>query len=35
MEDEKGVDAKMLSVPVNDARFDAYLDIKDIHHGKI
>jgi inorganic pyrophosphatase len=31
VEDEKGVDAKILSVPVNDARFDGYKDICDVH----
>lgn len=35
MEDEKGIDAKMFSVPVNDARFDGYKDIKDIHPHKL
>ncbi|MEM3402983.1 MAG: inorganic diphosphatase [Nitrososphaeria archaeon] len=35
LEDERGLDAKMLSVPVNDARFDGYLDIKDIHPHKL
>jgi inorganic pyrophosphatase len=31
VEDEKGIDAKILSVPVNDARFDGYKDIGDVH----
>ncbi len=31
VEDEKGIDAKILSVPVNDARFDGYKDICDVH----
>jgi inorganic pyrophosphatase len=31
VEDEDGEDAKMLSVPVNDARFDGYHDIVDVH----
>jgi inorganic pyrophosphatase len=31
VEDEEGEDAKILSVPVNDARFDGYHDIKDVH----
>jgi inorganic pyrophosphatase len=31
VEDEKGQDAKVLSVPVNDARFDGYRDITDVH----
>jgi len=35
LEDEKGLDAKMLSVPVNDARFNGYIDIKDIHPHKL
>jgi inorganic pyrophosphatase len=31
IEDEEGVDAKILSVLVNDARFEGYNDIADIH----
>jgi inorganic pyrophosphatase len=31
VEDEEGEDAKILSVPVNDARFDGYHDITDVH----
>lgn len=31
VEDEKGVDPKILSVLVNDARFDGYTDIADVH----
>lgn len=31
VEDEKGEDVKVLSVPVNDARYDGYHDIADIH----
>jgi inorganic pyrophosphatase len=31
VEDEKGEDAKVLSVPVNDARFDGYQNITDVH----
>jgi inorganic pyrophosphatase len=31
VEDEKGKDVKILSVPVNDARFDGYSDIEDVH----
>ena len=31
IEDEKGVDPKILSVLVNDARFDGYKDISDVH----
>jgi inorganic pyrophosphatase len=35
MEDEKGEDPKILSVPVNDPRFDGYRDIKDVHPHKL
>jgi inorganic pyrophosphatase len=35
VEDEKGEDIKILSVPVNDARFDGYHDIKDVHPHKL
>ena len=31
VEDEKGEDDKILSTPVNDARFDGYQDISDVH----
>jgi inorganic pyrophosphatase len=31
IEDEEGVDAKILSVLVNDARFEGYNDIVDAH----
>jgi inorganic pyrophosphatase len=31
VEDEKGGDVKVLSVPVNDARYDGYHDITDVH----
>ncbi|MBX5321496.1 MAG: inorganic diphosphatase [Candidatus Bathyarchaeota archaeon] len=31
IEDEKGIDPKLLSVLVNDARFDGYRDISDVH----
>jgi len=31
IEDEEGVDAKILSVLVNDARFEGYNDIADAH----
>jgi len=31
IEDEKGEDAKVLSVLVNDARFEGYNDIADVH----
>jgi inorganic pyrophosphatase len=35
VEDETGEDTKTLSVPVNDARFDGYHDMKDVHPHKI
>jgi len=35
IEDEKGKDPKILSVPVNDARFDGYHDISDVHPHKL
>ena len=35
IEDEKGEDPKILSVLVNDARFDGYKDISDIHPHKL
>jgi inorganic pyrophosphatase len=31
VEDEKGEDAKVLSVPVSEARYDGYQDITDVH----
>jgi inorganic pyrophosphatase len=31
MEDEKGEDPKILSVPISDPRFDGIRDIKDVH----
>jgi inorganic pyrophosphatase len=31
VEDEEGIDAKILSTLVNDARYDGYNDIKDVH----
>jgi len=31
VEDEKGEDVKVLSVPVSDARYDGYHDITDVH----
>jgi inorganic pyrophosphatase len=31
IEDEEGLDAKILSVLVNDARFEGYNDIEDVH----
>ncbi len=35
VEDEKGEDAKILSVPVNDRRFDGYKDISDVHPHRL
>jgi len=35
LEDEKGEDPKILSVLVNDARFDGYNDITDVHQHKV
>jgi len=35
VEDEKGEDVKVLSVPVNDARYDGYHDITDVHPHKL
>jgi inorganic pyrophosphatase len=35
IEDEKGEDSKILSVPVNDPRFDGYHDIKDVHQHRL
>jgi len=35
VEDEKGIDPKILSVLVNDARFDGYRDIGDVHPHKL
>lgn len=35
VEDEKGEDAKILSVPTNDARFDGYHDITDVHPHRL
>jgi inorganic pyrophosphatase len=35
VDDEKGEDAKILSVPVNDARFDGYHDISDVHPHRL
>jgi inorganic pyrophosphatase len=35
VEDEKGEDAKVLSVPVNDARFDGYQNITDVHPHRL
>lgn len=35
IEDEKGEDNKVLSVLVNDARFEGYEDIADVHEHKL
>jgi inorganic pyrophosphatase len=35
IEDEKGVDPKLLSVLVNDARFDGYRDISNVHPHRL
>jgi inorganic pyrophosphatase len=35
IEDEEGVDAKILSVLVNDARFEGYHDIADVHKHQL
>ena len=35
IEDEQGEDPKILSVLVNDARFDGYNDIQDVHQHKL
>lgn len=35
VEDENGIDPKILSVLVNDARFDGYKDIGDVHPQKL
>ena len=35
MEDEKGEDPKILSVPISDPRFDGIHDIKDVHPHKL
>lgn len=35
VEDEKGEDAKVLSVPINDARFDGYQNITDVHPHRL
>jgi inorganic pyrophosphatase len=35
MEDEEGEDPKVLSVPVNDPRFDGINDISDVHPHKL
>ena len=35
IEDEKGLDAKILSVLLNDLRFEGYKDITDIHKHQL
>lgn len=35
IEDEKGEDPKILSVLVNDARFEGYKDVTDVHRHKL
>lgn len=35
IEDEEGLDSKILSVLVNDARFEGYHDINDIHKHRL
>lgn len=35
IEDEKGIDPKLLAVLVNDARFDGYRDISDVHPHRL
>jgi inorganic pyrophosphatase len=35
IEDEKGIDSKILSVLENDARFEGYRDITDVHKHKL
>jgi inorganic pyrophosphatase len=35
IEDEKGEDPKILSVPMNDARFEGYKNINDVHEHKL
>ena len=35
IEDEEGLDAKILSVLVNDARFEGYHDITDVHKHRL
>jgi inorganic pyrophosphatase len=35
IEDEAGLDAKILSVLVNDARFEGYRDITDVHEHRL
>lgn len=35
MEDEKGEDPKILSVPVSDPRFDGYTNLSDVHPHRL
>jgi inorganic pyrophosphatase len=35
MEDEKGIDPKILSVPTGDPRFEGYKDIVDVHPHRL
>jgi inorganic pyrophosphatase len=35
IEDEAGIDPKILSVLVNDARFEGYMDITDVHKHQL
>jgi len=35
MEDEEGEDPKILSVPVNDPRFDGYKSLSDVHSHRL
>jgi inorganic pyrophosphatase len=35
IEDENGIDPKILSVLINDARFEGYKDINDVHPHKL
>jgi inorganic pyrophosphatase len=35
IEDEKGIDPKILAVLVNDARFEGYKDISDVHKHEL
>jgi len=35
LEDEKGEDPKILSVPISDQRFKGYNDIQDVHPNKL
>ena len=35
MEDEKGIDPKILTVPIGDPRFEGYKDIGDVHPHRL